>query len=243
MTTQDLCRHPAERTQRVPSRIGIVMAAAGVATTLALVSFGGVSASRASAATAESMPVRLAHARTIRVDVNARARRLPGARLAISEPTPTDVVESFMLLSPDLLETRYVTAAGGIWYAICPAKAACPYPSRRHARPAADYLPRRLALELAVRTFVETDASVVGVALPTPTFVAFIVTRDELAREVDIAALSRSLREGAMLARSASERHLTDELTRPRTYVFLGLELEPNGGPSWGGIPRWPVGT
>ncbi len=241
MTTQDLSHRPAARTRGIPTRVRIVMAAAGVATTLALVCIGGVSASRASAATAESMPVRLAHARTIGADVNARARRLPGAKLAVSEPTPTDVVESFTLLSQNLLETRYISAEGGVWYEICPVKAACPYPAARHARPAADYLPRRLALELAVRTFAETDASVVGVSLPTPRFVAFIVTREELAREGDIAALSQSLRESSMLALSASERHLADELTRPRTYVFLGLEPGPNGGPSWGGIPRWPV--
>ena len=231
----------ASRTSGIGSCIRIVVVAVGLAITLALACLGHISASQASPVASESVPGRLAHARAIRAEVNAQAQLVSGAKLAISEPTTTDVIESFVLLSQDLLETRYVPAARGVWYAICPARAVCPYPRPRVARPAADYLPRRLALELAVRTLVETDANVVGVSLPTPRVTAFIVTREELARDMDIAALAQSLREGPTLAVSASQRLSVDELTRPRTFVFLGLEPGANGGHSWGGIPRWPI--
>ena len=187
---------------------------------------------QASPAWTESAPGRLVHARAIRAEVNARARLLPGVRLTISEPTTTAVVESFALLSQDLLETRYVPAERGIWYAICPARAVCPYPRPPLSRPAADYLPRRLALEPAVRTFVETDARVVAVSLPTPRFTTMIVTREDWEKRTS--PPPQSLREGPMLASSAPLRLSVDELTCPRTYVFLGLEPGANGGPSWG---------
>ena len=219
-----------------------IVGAVGLVVTLALACLGDISPSQASPATTDGLPGRLADARAIRAEVSARAQLLPGVKLVISEPTTTDVVESFVLLSPDLLETRHVPAEHGVWYAIRPARAVCPYRRPRLSRPAADYLPRRIALELAVRTFVETDASVVAVSLPTPRFTAFIVTREELARDVDIPALAQSLCEGPMLAGSAPLRHSVDEFTRRRTFVFLGLEPGPNGGSSWGGMPRWPLG-
>ena len=52
---------------------------------------------------------------------------------------------------------------------------------------------RRLALELALRTFLETSADVVAVSLPTPRFIVFIVERTELAREVDVPTLANAL--------------------------------------------------
>ena len=122
-------------------------------------------------------PRSLARAETIRAQLDARYRVLPRRGFAVTEATSTGVVESFALLSPDLLEISYLSANNGIWYAICPVGASCPYPARRFARPAADLVPRRLALELALRTFLETSAEVVAVSLSTPRFTAFIVER------------------------------------------------------------------
>jgi hypothetical protein len=182
----------------------------------------------------------LAHARTIQAQLDARYRLLPGRGLAVTEATSTAVVESFTLLTPDLLEARFLPADNGIWYAICPVRATCPYPARRFARPAADFVPRRLALELAVRTFLETSVDVVAVSLPTPRFIAFIVERKELAREVDLPALTKALRGDPARALSSSLEWVVDRVTRPRIFRAAGLEATPSGRDSWAGIPRWP---
>jgi hypothetical protein len=190
---------------------------------------------------AERTPPRtLARARTIQKELNRRIRLRPGIELRINEATTTASVESFTLVSEDLLERRFVPAAEGVWYAVCPTRAVCPYPAPRRALPAAHHLPRRLALELALRTFLETDATVVGVSLPTARFVAFVVAREELAREVEIASLYRRLRARPLLDPRAWLRHVVDRLTRPHTYVFVGFEPAPTGGISWAGIPHWP---
>jgi hypothetical protein len=185
-------------------------------------------------------PASLAPAQTIRAQVDSRYRVPRAGGLAVTEASSTGVVESFALLTPDLLRTRHVPAANGIYYAICPVGAACPYPVRRLARPAADLVPRRLALELAVRTFLETPAAVVAVSLPTPGFAAFVVERDELAHEVDLAALAAALRAHPARALSPSLGGVVDRVTRPRVFLALGLEPAPGGGDSWVGIPRWP---
>lgn len=111
------------------------------------------------------------------------------------------------------MEERIVPADNGIYYAICPRGARCPYPARRFARPAADFLPRRLALELALRTFLETSADMVAVSLPTPRFVLFIVERDELARDVDMAALAKVLSGDPARRLVASVRGTVDRIS------------------------------
>jgi hypothetical protein len=177
----------------------------------------------------------LARAETIRAQLDARYRQLPGPGLRVTEAGSTDVVGTFALLTPDLLEARFLPADNGIWYAICPVRATCPYPARRFSRSAAALAPRRLALELALRTFLETSADVVGVSLPTPIFIALIVDRAELEREVDIRALARALSGDPASALPATLQTLVDTITRPRVFVFAGLD----GG--WWGIPRWPT--
>ena len=176
-------------------------------------------------------PTSLARAQAIRVQLDKRYRALD-----ITEATSTGVIESFALLTPDLLERRVVPADNGIWYSICPRRAECPYPARRFARPASDFAPRRLALELAVRTFLETSVDVVGVALPTTRFTAFVVERTELAHEIDIATLAQALA-------GDPGRALVDRVTRPRVFLAMGLEPTPSGGYSWAGLPRWPTFT
>ena len=183
----------------------------------------------------------LAQAVTIRDEVDTRIGRVRGAGLSVTEATSTDVIDSFTLLSQSLLDARVVPARGGVWYAICAKGALCPYPKPRLSRPAGDYLPRRLALELALRTFLETDAPVVGVSLPTPGFVAVVFEREALARTVDMAELAGSLREEPLLDPPAWLRALVGELTRPSTYFFIGLEPGPYGSLSWAGFPCWPT--
>jgi hypothetical protein len=173
----------------------------------------------------------LARAETIRAQLDARYRQSPGPGLRVTEAGSTDVVGTFALLMPDLLEARFLPADNGIWYAICPVRATCPYPARRFSRSAAALAPRRLALELALRTFLETSADVVGVSLPTPIFIALIVDRAELEREVDIRALARALSGDPARALPASLQTLVDTITRPRVFVFAGLD----GG--WWGHP------
>ena len=141
----------------------------------------------------------------------------------------------------DLLETRFLPADNGIYYAICPVRATCPYPARRFARAAAELVPRRLALELALRTFLETSADVVAVSLPTPRFILFVVEREELAREVDLSILAKALDRDPSRALSSSLEVIVDRLTRPRVYVTLGLEPTPSGRETLAAVPRWPT--
>jgi len=186
-------------------------------------------------------PRSLVRAETIRAQVDARYRAVPGRGLAVTEATSTDVVESFALLTSDVLEPRFVPADDGIWYATCPVGATCPYPARRLARPAADLVVRRLALDLAVRTFLQTNADVVAVSLPTPRFTAFVVERDELVREVDVAAVARTISGNPARTLSASLRAIVGGVTRRRVFVFAGLEPTPSGRDVWVGFPRWPI--
>ena len=196
--------------------------------------------SAAPATTSEAQPEPLALAREIRVEINARYRRVP-PRLDVTEATTTGVIESFTLLTPDLVEARIVAADNGIYFAVCPMRANCPYPARRFARPAADFLPRRLALELALRTFLETPATVVAVSLPTPRFILFIVERDELAREIDIPGLAKALGGDPAHAPAARLQQIVDQVTRPRVFVVLELEPTPSGRDTLGAMPRWPT--
>jgi hypothetical protein len=180
--------------------------------TVAILAAGVVAAYPAAAASTGSSlePRSLARAQLIRTQIDARYRVLPGRGLAVTETSSTAIVEAFALASPDLLETRLLAADNGIYYAICAARATCPYPARRFTRPAADLIPRRLALELALHTFLETSADVVAVSLPTSRFIAFIVERKELAREVDLQTLANALGGDP---RAPSPRHSSEPST------------------------------
>jgi hypothetical protein len=193
-----------------------------------------------SAASSTLQPATLARARVIRSAVTSRYVR---AGLAVTEASSTGVVESFTLLTADLQETRIIDADNGVYYAICPARASCPYPARRFARPAADVLVRRLALELALRTFLETSADVVAVSLPTRRFVLFVVERDELRGEVDVPTLSAALTGDPSRPLAASLERVVDRVTRSRVFLFLGLEATPSGRQSWAGVPCLPRGS
>lgn len=166
----------------------------------------------------------LVHAREIRAEVDARYRGPHGPKLAVTEASTTGVVDSFTLFGSPLQEPRVVPAENGIYYAICPVRASCPYPGRA-ARPATAFLPRRLALELALRTFLETSATVVVVSLPTPRFVLLILERDELMADVDAPALRDALSGDPAAALDTTLRGVVDQLTLP--HLFLAWALAP----------------
>jgi hypothetical protein len=211
----------------------------------AMLAIGALAAAIGSASAGPSTlePTSLARAQTIRTQLDARYRVLRGRGLAVTEASTTGVVESFTLLTFDLLEAHLLRSDNGIYYAICPVRASCPYPALRFARPAAELLPRRLALELALRTFLETSADVVAVSLPTPRFMLFVVEREELAREVDLSILVKALGRDPSRALSSSLEVVVDRLTRPRIYVVLGLEPTPSGRDTLVAVPRWPIAS
>jgi hypothetical protein len=183
-------------------------------------------------------PRTLAQVRAIKTEITARYVERGGPKLVVTEASPTGNIDSWLLLSADLLGLRVVPADNGIHYAICPVRATCPYPGPRWARPASAFVPRRQALELALRTFLETSATVVSVSLPTPEYVFFLVERDEL-RDVDMAALAKALAGNPARSPATTLRRTVDEITRPRLFVPLGLEPTPGGGQSLGAVPLW----
>ncbi len=185
-------------------------------------------------------PQALAHAHVIKSEVSARYLRQGGPRLAVTEASSTAVIDSYQLLTPDLQGLRIVSADNGIYYAICPVRATCPYPSSRMARAASAFAPRRQALELALRTFLETSATVAVVSLPTRDYVFFLVERDDLAAVVDMAALAKALSGNPARAPAASVRRIVDEITRPRLFVPLGLAPTAGGLAALGAAPLWP---
>jgi hypothetical protein len=159
---------------------------------LASLAAGAVAASPAPAATTTSAlaPETLTRARVIRAEVSARYRLVPGRRkLAVTEATTTGVVQSLTLVTDWLELPRVVPADNGIYFAICSARAKCPYPARSAAWRAAAFLPRRQALELALRTFLKTSASLVVVALPTAEPVWVVFQRDDLLADTDAPAV------------------------------------------------------
>ena len=205
---------------------------------LALVSLVATTAGTAADASElapELQPGTLGRAKAIRAEVNDRYGRVPGRRLLVTKPTATGMIESFTLLSASMVEARTVPAANGIWYGLCPARATCPYP-RRFARPPADLLVRRMALDLAVRTFMETSADVVAVSLPTRQFTVLVVERQELS---DLPTLARALRADPARAPAASLLRVVDQLTRPHVYVAIALEPTPSGNLTFSAYPRW----
>jgi len=171
----------------------------------------------------------LTRAHLIRAEVDARYRPRQRAGLAVTEASPTGVIDSFTLFIGAAQDPRVVPSTDGIYYAICPVRATCPYPGRS-SRSAVAFLPLRAALELTVRTFLESPADLVVVSLPTRRFVLLVVERDEFLESVDVQALRDAL---AARPRSAADRRLRRlvvELARPRLFVGSGIVMTPEGG-------------
>ena len=168
-------------------------------------------------------PETVTQAQVIRAEVGAKYRLAPGRKLLVTEATSTGVVDSISLITDWLEPPRAVPAGNGIYFAICSARATCPYPRRSAAwRPLA-FRPRRQALELALRSFRETSADLVVVALPTAQPVWLVFERDDFLATVD----SQTVLEQLAPSPGVSDKplqDLVDRLTRPRLFVpLLGL--------------------
>jgi hypothetical protein len=171
-------------------------------------------------------PQSLTRARLIRAEVTARYRRVPGRKLAVTEATSTAVVRSVTLVT-DWLEQRVVPAGNGIYFAICSSRARCPYPVQSAAWRAAAFLPRRQALELALRTFLETSVDLVLVALPTAEPVWLVFERDEFLASVDGQVLLDQLAKDPAVM-DEPLRELVGRLTRPRLFAPLPILPPPD---------------
>lgn len=216
------------------------MRAAWLALGVALASIAVVPVASGSRETSPRDALAVTRAKIIQLEVSRRYGGSRGTGLEVTEASSTGVVESFTLLSADLAGTRIVPTDNGVYYAICPVKATCPYPARRFAHAAASIVPRRIALELAVRTFQETSADVVAVSLPTRRFVLFIVERADLERE-GLPSLTSELARDRRQSAPTVLRALIERVTRPRVYAVIGLEPTPSGRDTLGAAPVWPA--
>ncbi len=120
-----------------------------------------------------------------------------------------------------------VPADNGIYFAICSARARCPYPTRSAAWPAVAFLPRRQAIELAVRTFLETSVTLVVVALPTVEPVWVVFERDDLLANIDAPAVHHQLASKPAVV-APPLRELVGRLTRPRLFRPLPILPPPD---------------
>jgi hypothetical protein len=169
-------------------------------------------------ATPRLQPEVIEQAGEIRAEVDARYRTAPGRKLAVTEASTTAVVDSLTLLTDPLNEPLEVRADNGVYFAICSARATCPYPARSASWPVTAFLPRRQALELAVRTFAETSATLVVVALPTRQPVWLVFERTSFLATVDAQAL-RGLLAGDPAIADAALRVVVDEVTLGRLFA------------------------
>ena len=160
----------------------------------------------------------LVRAQEIRAEVSARYRHVPGRKLVVAEATTTGVVESLTLVEGGLETMRVVSAGNGIYFALCSARARCPFPSRSATWRMGALLPRRIAVELALRTFRETSATLVVVALPTAEPVWIVFERDDFVEEASAPQWPEGL-----------DARLVDLLTLPRLYVPLPILPPPTG--------------
>jgi hypothetical protein len=167
-------------------------------------------------------PDALTRAQAIRAEVNARYRLLPGRRLLVTEATSTEGVTMLTLMTADWLDGLVVPMDNGINFSICSARARCPYPARRAAWRVAAFMPRRQALELALRTLLETTVSLVVVSLPTAQPVWAVFERDDLFANIDAPeVLDRLASSPAVI--DFPLRELVGRLTRPRLFAPAAL--------------------
>lgn len=199
-----------------------------VAGTAAAALVAGASAARGASEPSALQPESLAHARAIRAETEARYRRVPGRKLAIEEASPMGVIGSLTLatLGPDVF--RVVPTDNGIYFGICPARARCPYPLLSASWPAVASLPRRQALELAVRAFAETRVDLVVVALPTAEPLWAVFERADFlaaaAAEAALVHLSDDPAVANRLLRESVDRLVLPRLHRPIPILPPSLE-------------------
>lgn len=190
---------------------------------LALCVVGG--AALTGGASARPEPGLIEHATAIRADVTARYRPTHG--LVVTEASSTDVVGSLTLWTADGASVREVPTARGVYYALCPMHATCPFPSRQRARPITAFAPRRAALELAFRTFAETTADPVVISLPTRRWVLLVLERSEVAATASTAALDPGDDTG--VAPTNPLPAVVDDLTLGHLYAPFALGTGSDG--------------
>lgn len=178
-------RLPAEAVQLQPSR-GSPPAASEVA---------AGELARDQAARRRMAPT-LAHARRIALQVGQRSGRT--SRLAVSDVSLTLIVATIELGAGRSRPARSISADEGIHFAVCPtATSTCLAPARDGAQAAARAA-RRLGLELALRTFLETSARLVVVALPSVKEPIALVFERSLLDAIDGEASLRRLHRNAV---------------------------------------------
>jgi hypothetical protein len=185
----------------------------------------GCAAALAGAAAARPDPAVIDRAVAIRADVTARYSSTQG--LVVTEASSTDLVGSLTLWSSDGTSGREVPTARGVYYALCPTRTTCPFPSRKRARPVAAFAPRQAALELALRSFAETTADPVVVSLPTRRWVLLVLERSELAAIASAAALDAGW--DPRVRPPNAIRAAVDELTLRHLYAPFALGTGSDG--------------
>jgi hypothetical protein len=179
----------------------------------------------AAAASARPEPDPVVQAAAVRGDVTARYASAHG--LVVTEASSTAVVGSLTLWSAAGTSVREVRTARGVYYALCPIRATCPFPSRKLARPITAFAPRQAALELAIRSFAETTADPVVVSLPTRRWVLLVLERSELAAIP--AATSIDVHSDLRVATTRATRAAIDELTLRHLYAPFALGTGSDG--------------
>jgi hypothetical protein len=202
--------------------IAALLCAAATATT------GSAAAPASRPSTEATASTTLARAATIRAQTNARFRKLPGRYPVVTEATTTGVVDSLTLIGGSAGDGRVVPAENGIYFALCPTAAPCALGSNRRSWQPTAFVPRRLGVELALRTFLESAADVVVVSLPTGEPVWLVFERADLLDGIDPSAVSRQLR-GRPVSDDTPFRKLILERTRPRLFVPLPVLPPPPG--------------
>jgi hypothetical protein len=203
-----------------------------LALTTAIVLGAATAASAPSVASLSSRegtaPATLAHAAVIRADTNTRYRNMPGREPIIAESTTTGTVDSLTLVGGFAGDGYVVPASNGIYYALCPTAARCTFGSGRRSWAPTAYLPRRLAVEIALRTLDETTADLVVVSLPTATPVWLVFERAQLLDGMEAIDWYVHLRHPPGTD-SKPFRKLLLERTRPALFVPLPVLPPPPG--------------
>lgn len=216
----------AERSSRARRRRRLGRALTLVLATLVVGGLAAIPAHPFSSASALEIEA-LTRAKVIRAEVTARYRQAPGRRLTVTEATSTGVVESITLISYWPEPWRVIPADNGIYFAICSVRAKCPYPARSAVWRVKAFLPRRMAMELAVRTLLETSVGLVVVALPTARPTWLVVERDDLLANIDAPTLLGRLALNAAVV-DKPLRQLVGRFTRPRLFVPLPILPPPD---------------
>ena len=141
----------------------------------------------------------LQRAKGIAREVESSYRPAAGTRFHVTDVSLTLVVATVELGASASQPARSIPADDGVHFAVCPAGTAmCAAPGRGVSRRAFSAA-GRVGLELVLRTFLETQATLVVVSLPRADGwppAALVVERSFL-RGIDADALLRQLDEGA----------------------------------------------